>query len=160
MSTMHETEAVGATRSYLVIGQAGSLYCLEMLSARSVLDVERVAPVPGAAPGMVGVVNVGGRVLALADLAIALQGSPTPAEEWTTAIVLDGRDGDEMALAVLADVVDVVELGADDIQPPPAFGLGASAGLVTGVVHLGPDRLGLVLDPDRLVDSFDPELPA
>jgi chemotaxis signal transduction protein len=68
--------------------------------------------------------------------------------------VLEPRDPDGEPLALLAEVVDVIELGEDRIQPPPSFGLGERAPLVAGVVHLGEERLALVLDAHRLLDVF------
>jgi purine-binding chemotaxis protein CheW len=140
--------------TYVLVSVGGTLYCVDVARVHGVVEVDTVTQVPGA-PGQIrGVMNVGGRVLPLGDLAIALGGTPTTNGARTTALLLDTNGRDGPAFAMLGDVVDVVELGEDRIEPPPSFGLGAAASLVVGVAHLGSEDLALVLDPERLLESM------
>lgn len=67
------------------------------------------------------------------------------------AVLLSLRDGDVPALALLGEVLDVVELDEERMEPPPPFGLGGAAPLVSAVAHLGDGELALVLHPGRLL---------
>ena len=140
--------------TYVLVSVCGTLYCVDVTRVHGVVEVDAVTQVPGA-PGQIrGVMNVGGRVLPLGDLAIALGGAPTTNGARTTAFLLDTNRRDGPAFAMLGDVVDVVELSEDRIEPPPSFGLGAAASLVTGIAHLAAGDLALVLDPERLLESM------
>jgi purine-binding chemotaxis protein CheW len=125
-----------------------------MLRVRSVVEIGPVTPVPGAPTALLGVVNVGGRAIALADLAVVLGGERLPGRERATALVLEPSESEGEPIALLAEVVDVIELGADRIEPTPAFGLGARTSLVAGVAHIDGEQLALVLDPHQLAAAL------
>jgi purine-binding chemotaxis protein CheW len=148
-------DRVGESRmTYVLMNVGGTLYCVDVACVHGVVEVDSVTQVPGAPRQIRGVMNVGGRVLPLGDLAVALGAPPTTNGGRTTAVLLDTNGTDGPAFAMLGDVMDVLELGEDRIEPPPSFGLGAAAPLVTGIVHLAEGNLALVLDPERLLESM------
>ncbi len=77
--------------------------------------------------------------------------TPPDEDAPVMAVLLSLRDGDVPALALLGEVLDVVELDEERMEPPPPFGLGGAAPLVTAVAHLGDGELALVLHPGRLL---------
>lgn len=148
-------QAPGPVRTYLLLDMAGDLYCLEMSCVRSVADVGRPTAVPGAPGPLLGVVNLGGRVVAIADLAAVLGRAPSPERTRTTALVLNPVGPEDAPLALVADVLEVVEIADQAIERPPSFGLGPRAALVKGVAHVAHQRLALVIDMDRLMALFE-----
>jgi purine-binding chemotaxis protein CheW len=145
----------GPSRTYILLEARGQLYCLDMSWIRAVVVVGHATPVPGAPNPLLGVVNIGGRVVALGDLSAALGGERSPRHERATAVVLAPPDVEVAPLAIVADVLEVVELGDEAIELPPSFGVGATVSTVRGVAHLGQERLALVLDAKRLLASFE-----
>jgi chemotaxis signal transduction protein len=102
------------------------------------------------------VINVRGRVLPLGDLAVVLDAAPARdgGRDPATVVLVGPRHADVPALGVLGEVLDIVELDAATVEPPPPFGLGPAAPLVTGVVRLAAGGLALVLDPEQLLAAM------
>jgi len=161
LSSAVETTAPSGTESttYVVLSVGGSSWCLDVRSVREIVPTPRITRVPGAPSGISGVINVRGRVIPLGDLGLALGFEESVVGPRATAVVLDlGVDGAD--LAVLAEVVDVLELGDDRLDLPPDFGLGLAAPFVRAVAHLADDELALVLEPNLLFQPTDvPSLP-
>lgn len=140
--------------TYVLLQVANAVYAVDVEWALGVVPVSPVTRVPGAGPAIRGVINVRGRVLPLADLAVAVEGveasRASGREDPPTALLMATPGADVPELAALAQVLDIVELDAGSLEPPPAFGLGAAAALVAGVLRRPGGGLAMVLDPDRL----------
>jgi purine-binding chemotaxis protein CheW len=140
--------------TYVLLGVGDTRFCVDVRRVNGVIQTSGVTRVPGAPGQILGVINVRGRVLPLGDLAIVLGDPPSPDGPGATAVLLATDGGESPTFALLGDVLDVVELERDRLEPPPRFGLGNAARLVTAVAHLGPDGLALVLDPECLMRSM------
>lgn len=138
--------------TYVLLQVANAMYAVDVGWALGVVPVGPVTRVPGAGPAIRGVINVRGRVLPLADLAVAVDGGRASGREDppSTALLMATPGADVPELAALAQVLDIVELDAGTLEPPPAFGLGEAAALVAGVLRRPGGGLAMVLDPDAL----------
>jgi chemotaxis signal transduction protein len=113
---------------------AGESYAVPVGDVVEVAELGDVAPVPGAAPALIGVRNLRGRVLPVIDLAtvFALPRSAAPER-----IVIAER-GDRMA-GLAVDAVDGVEpLGdaSEDVDSPHLAGAALADGALVGVVDV------------------------
>ena len=150
-------EAGDADRTtYVVAEVADAQYCIDVARVREIVPVGRITVVPGAEPAILGVLNVRGRVMALADLSAALRGPGCDGQEDEcptrgAAMVLDLEASGEIAVAV-HEVIDVIELPAGALQPPPSFGLGGAARYALAVAALS-TGLAVVLDVEALFGS-------
>lgn len=154
-SATDDDEAPGVT-TYVLVEVGGTSYCLDVGHVHGVVPKGPVTRVPGADSTIRGVINVRGRVLPLGDLAVVL-GSGVASDECgdaTTVVLLGARCDEVPAFAVLGNVYDIVELDDANLEPPPPFGLGTAAPLVTGVARLPGGGLGLILDCDQLMASM------
>lgn len=141
--------------TYVLVEVAGTRYGLDVAWVHGVVATGSVTRVPGAGTAIRGVINVRGRVLPLGDLVVALgDGAASSGEDPATALLLGPVGGDVPEFALLGEVLDVVELDDERMEPPPPFGLGAAARLVTGVARPAEGGLALVLDPERLLASM------
>ncbi len=67
-------------------------------------------------------------------------------------------DGAPTVVGVLADsVLEVIELGPDDVEPTPAFGTQVKVDFLLGVGKIG-KRFVLLLDLDRVISADEKEL--
>jgi purine-binding chemotaxis protein CheW len=130
----------------LIVRFAGQRVALPAAAVESVVEVEALAPVPGAAPHIAGLAALRSRVLTVVDCAASLApGGRLPAESREAAVtVIDGH-----AYALLVEgVEDVVEAEAG--QSPPLPLAGGWARISGGAVEAGGDLL-LVADLAALI---------
>ncbi len=140
------------TVQYLGFSLAEELYAIELLRIREIIEHLPITRVPGMPPPVLGVINLRGRVVPVVDLAVKLGLGPRPLTRWTCFIIVDAQqDGERVPLGLLVDSVsEVLDLGAGDIQPPPAFGTRLGADCLRGVGRQQ-ERFLLLLDLDRLL---------
>jgi purine-binding chemotaxis protein CheW len=145
-------------RQYLSFSLAGSEYGVGILKVREILQYEPVTRVPSTPRSIRGVINLRGQVVPVIDLAAKFgAGETTPARLTCILIVEADVDGQSTVVGVLADAVrEVIELGADDVEPPPSFGTRVKVDFLLGMGKVG-KRFVLLLDLDRVVSADEAE---
>jgi purine-binding chemotaxis protein CheW len=141
---------------YLTFQLAGDDYAFGILRVKEILEHETITRVPNAPAAVRGVINLRGAVVPVVDLALRF-GLPATAVTRRTCIVIVEvqSDGEELVMGVLVDAVSqVIDLTADDIEPPPPFGAKVR---VDHIVGMGKQdkRFVLILDIDRLLGGLD-----
>jgi purine-binding chemotaxis protein CheW len=151
MSTLLPPE-LARPAQYLGFSLADEQYALELLRIREIIEHVPITRVPGMPPAVLGVINLRGRVVPVVDLAVKLGLGPRPLTRWTCFIIVDAlQEGERVPLGLLADSVsEVLDLSAEDIQPPPSFGTRLSVDSLRGVGRQQ-ERFVLLLDLDRLL---------
>lgn len=118
----------------------GESYALPVENVLEVAELGEIAPVPGAAPSVLGVRNLRGQVLPVFDLA-RIFGIP---REGTSARLLVAEDGPRRAGFAIDEVTDVGDLPDPDEEGESPFLRGAA---------LVGDALVGVVDVPRLFDA-------
>jgi purine-binding chemotaxis protein CheW len=131
-----ERDEESVTARYLVVEAGGQRFAWELAQVREIIPARAATRLPGAPPAVLGLLNLRGTVLTVADLARVL--ALEPAEGRSIVVIEDeGR-----ALGVRVDQVRAVAHAADAVLEPVDGARGA-AGLVTAMVRLaeGPAAL-------------------
>lgn len=139
---------------YLGLFIGGEEYAIGILRVKEILQFESLTRVPGTPHSIRGVINVRGNVVPVVDLAVKF-GLPETAITGRTCIVIVevALDGLPTVMGVMADSVSqVIDLGPDDIQAPPAFGTRVHVDYLLGMGRAG-KRFSLILDIDRLLSE-------
>ncbi len=139
---------------YLGLFIGGEEYAIGILRVKEILQFESLTRVPGTPHSIRGVINVRGSVVPVVDLAVKF-GLPETAITGRTCIVIVEveLDGANTVMGVMADSVSqVIDLGPDDIQAPPAFGTRVHVDYLLGMGRAG-KRFSLILDIDRLLSA-------
>ena len=146
------------TNQYLTFRLAGDDYAVGVLRVREIIEYALPTRVPAAPPVIRGVINLRGSVVPVADLAVKFRLGAQPVTKRSCIVIVDARLGDEPAVVgLVADAVSsVVDLGAADIEPPPAFGTRAHAHLLQGLGRVG-ERFVMILDLDRVLSQAEIE---
>ncbi|MFL5351031.1 chemotaxis protein CheW [Archangium sp.] len=139
---------------YLGFSLAGETYAIELLRIREIIEHVPITRVPGMPPAVLGVINLRGRVVPVVDLAVKMGMGPRPITRWTCFVIVEAlMDGERTALGLLADSVsEVLDLGPDDIEPPPTFGTRAPVDYLRGLGRRE-QRFILLLDLDRMLSA-------
>jgi purine-binding chemotaxis protein CheW len=148
------TTPAGERRQYLRFGLAGTDYAVGILQVKEILQFETTTRVPGVPPSVRGVINLRGSVVPVLDLALKL-GLPETAVTKRTCILIVETDvgGERAVMGVMADEVrEVLELGPEDVEPPPSFGARVRVEFLQGMgkVEKG---FALLLDLDRVLSA-------
>lgn len=129
--------SLSATRRWLRVAVGGDSYAVELLRVQEVGRTAPVVAMRGAAPCVLGAMNLRGRIVPVLDLGLWLGTArsidPTAAPDERARIVVVERDN-ELIGALVTAVDDVVTLGAEGIEPP----LGGSQNhAIVGVARVG-----------------------
>lgn len=146
--------------SFVSIQLSGEGYLVAVRHVREILDIPEIAQSPGAAPDLLGLIDVRGETISVLDLRGRL-GLPRGAQDRDARIlVLEPADGDDdtRPLGIVADrVLDVLEVAADAFETPPRSA--PSGGLVRRLTRIR-GRIAFVLDVRKAVfgsaDQLDP----
>ena len=136
---------------YLTFFIRGEEYAVGILRVKEIIEYETVTRVPAVPPHVRGVINLRGAVLPVVDLAAKFGSPETDVTRTTCIVIVETQLRDEIVVAgVMTDAVsEVVDLGADQIEPPPPFGTGVRVDFLVGMGKLD-GRLVLILDIDRV----------
>ncbi len=146
-------------RQYLSFSMGGADYAVGILQVKEILQFESITRVPSVPASVRGVINLRGTVVPVVDLSIKFGQGETPVSKRTCVLVIEATlDGQPAIMGVLADgVTEVLELGADDIEPPPPFGARVQVPYLTGMGKVGHGFV-LLIDLDRILAAEEKDL--
>lgn len=153
MSAARAPTAGPAAGKYLTVALDRETYGLAVLNVREIIRLQRITPVPSMPAHVRGVINLRGRVIAVVDLRTKF-GLKAECAERTCIVVVQVRAGREAApMGLIVDGVDeVVNLGAQDIEPTPDFGPAVDTAAFLGMAKVK-GRVVTLLDLDRVVEA-------
>jgi purine-binding chemotaxis protein CheW len=152
MGTMESSE----TNQYLTFNLDNEVFGLAILKVREVLDFTSITRVPQTPAYMRGVINLRGSVVPVMDLRLKFNMAQTEKTVNTCIIITEVElNGELVVLGALADSVqEVVDLDADQIEPPPHMGTRLRTDFIKGMGKHG-DGFIIVLDIDKVFSSED-----
>ena len=153
------------TTQFLSFQLAGEEFAFGILRVKEILEYDTITRVPSAPAAIRGVINLRGSVVPVVDLALLFGLAPTAVTKRTCIVIVEVRaDDTEIVMGVLADAVSqVIDLGPDAIEPPPAFGSRVRVEYLVGMGKVDARKFVLILDIDRLLGDVTlpaPEAPA
>jgi len=146
----------GEHAQYLTFRVADAEYGVGILQVREIIEYDTITRVPLAPPAVRGVLNLRGSVVPVVDLAVKFGLPESTITKRSCVVVVECvLDGELTVMGVLCDAVSqVVDLTADDIEPPPAFGSRVRIEFLRGMGKLG-EGFVLLLDLDRLLSTAE-----
>lgn len=134
---------------YVVFHLADEEYGIPVGQVNSIIRYEPATPVPRAPQGVLGVINLRGRVIPVIDLLLRFKGRPFEPGTFARILVAEGEAG-PVGLAVDA-ATEVTEFDPEAVRPVPDGVLAAeTARAFTGVVERE-GSLVILLDLDEAV---------
>lgn len=134
---------------WLLMRCAGQDYAVELLKVQEVVLPTTLLPLRGAAPSMLGVMNLRGQVVPVIDLSTYLH-RPVQEDDAATRFVVLEEHGEPLGLRVSA-VAEVVDISARQIEASEHIQTGRTAtGLFHGVARIGKSTV-ILLDASVLM---------
>jgi purine-binding chemotaxis protein CheW len=139
---------MSTNRQYCTFYLGEQCYGLDVLAVQEIVRSQPLTRVPLAHPVVRGLMNLRGQIVTAIDLRRRLDLPLRDHERESVNVVLQTDDG---SVALLVDEVgEVLEVAEEQFEGPPETLAGPSRPLIQGAYKL-PDRLLVILDPDRIV---------
>ncbi|MCA8967104.1 MAG: chemotaxis protein CheW [Planctomycetes bacterium] len=133
---------------WVTFSLADETYGIDVMQVQEVLRVSEIAPVPGAPPYVLGIVNLRGSVVTVIDTR-ARFGLPSRDPDDAARIVI--IEADKQVVGMLVDgVAEVVEIRQSAIESTPNVGNDDSARYIQGV-YSQDDGLLILVDLNKLL---------
>jgi purine-binding chemotaxis protein CheW len=161
MSLEQQAGALAASavhQQYLTFKLGEEHFAAEIGKVREILDVTTITKVPQSCEFLLGVINLRGSVLPVADLRLRLGLSRTALTVNSCIVVTEIEFNQEkVTLGILVDSVqEVFDLAEAGLEPPPRLGLQLDTSFLKGMARQN-ERFLMVLDVDRLFSSLGGE---
>jgi len=113
-----------AAGKYMTFKLAAEEYGLEIMKVREIIRLMEITRVPRTRDFMRGVINLRGRVIPVVDLRLKFGMEKTESTDQTVIIVVQFSGGSgEITIGILVDeVLEVLSIAEENIEPPPSFG--------------------------------------
>jgi purine-binding chemotaxis protein CheW len=126
----------------------GETYGINVMQVQEVLRYTEIAPVPGASPHVIGIINLRGSVVTVIDTRMRFGLPPAEITEHTRIVIIETQSH---VIGIMVDsVAEVVYLRQSEIDMAPNVGNDESARFIQGVCHKDGELLILV-DLDKLL---------
>ncbi len=138
-----------AVRQYLAFNLGPEEYALDIRSIREIIKVREFTDVPRAPGFVLGIISLRGVVVPVFDLMVRLRlGQP----EITSSSRIIVCQAGELVVGLLVDSINqVIKLGDDGIEPPPAVLSGLDQDFMTGIGRYQ-GRMVILLNIDNVLD--------
>jgi len=138
---------------FLTFALGDEVFALDIRTVREIIQYGPMTTVP-LMPGFVrGVINLRGAVVPVIDLKARFGRRAAQVGKKTCIVIFDAtRDGERVELGLLVDAVsEVIEIAADQIEPPPNFGAAVRRDFIHGMGKVA-NRFVIILEPDKALD--------
>lgn len=145
-----DESAAKNTSQWVTFTLADETYAVNVLRVQEVLKVADIAPVPGAPPYVLGIVNLRGNVVPVVDTRMRMSLPPRQPDDSTRIVIIEVN---EEPVGMMVDAVaEVVELDDEAVDAAPSAASEDGARYIHGVVSKESDLL-ILLDVDRLLEN-------
>lgn len=148
----HSLQTDSRTGKYLTFFLSGEEYGVEILKVQEIIGRMPITPVPLTSKYIRGVINLRGKIHPIMDIKIKFGMEETQLTDETCIIVISTSS---MMMGVLVDKVsEVVNIGSEDIEDTPSFGVDVNMDYLLGVGKTG-GRVRLLLDIEKVITASD-----
>lgn len=109
---------------YLTFLLNGETFAIKISGIREIIEFDGMTCVPLMPAFLRGVLNLRGAVVPVVDISVRFGRAETPIGPQTCVVILEVEHEEETQnVGILVDSVsEVVEIAAEDVEPPPTFG--------------------------------------
>ena len=145
--------AAEPSAQFLTFTLGEGVFAMDIRTVREIIQYGPMTTVP-LMPGFVrGVINLRGAVVPVIDLQARFGRPAAQVGKKTCIVIFDSlRQDDRVELGLLVDAVsEVIEIGAEAIEPPPNFGTSVRRDFICGIGKVA-KRFVIILDPNKAFD--------
>jgi len=149
-------DGITESTQYLTFNLEDEVFALDITKVREVLEFSSVTKVPRVPEFMRGVINLRGSVVPVLDMRMKFGMSKTEKTVNTCVIIVEiVIDDDPIMLGALADSVkEVMDIDAENIEPPPKIGTKLRTDFIKGMGKHN-EEFVIILDIDKVFSTDD-----
>ena len=127
---------------------------LEILKVQEIIGLMNITAVPRTPAFVRGVINLRGKVIPVIDLRLKFGMDEAETTELTCIMVVQvGLGSSVVTMGVIVDQVsEVMDITADNVEPPPAFGDAEAERFLMGMGKFQ-EHVVMLLDADRILSA-------
>lgn len=125
-------------------------YGLDIMKVKEIRGYEAVTKIANAPAFIKGVLNLRGDIVPIVDLRLKFDVGEATYNEFTIVIML--HIGERIVGIVVDAVSDVINIGSDEVKPPPQFGVAFDSQYLHGLVAVN-DHMVILLNIEKLISS-------
>jgi purine-binding chemotaxis protein CheW len=137
---------------YLTFALSKEEYAIEILRVQEIKGYSAITPIPNTPPHIKGVMNLRGTVVPIVDLRIKFGLPDVEYNQFTVIIVVNVSN--RVVGIVVDSVSDVLNISAEEVEPPPSLGAGTDTSFLIGMAKSS-DRLIAMLDIEKVIGIVD-----
>ena len=139
---------------YLTFQLGQEIYGLRILKVQEIMGMMAVTHIPRTPLFVRGVVNLRGKVIPVIDLRLKFGMESHEDTERTCVIVVQIVRGDQQVTMglIVDEVSEVVDIAAEQIEPPPSFGSAVDTAFILGMGKVG-EKVVMLLDVDCVLSG-------
>ncbi|MDH4273474.1 MAG: chemotaxis protein CheW [Gammaproteobacteria bacterium] len=143
-------ESVESTTQWVTFRLGEEVYGIDVVRIREVLRLTDIAPVPGAADYVLGIINLRGNVVTVIDTRKRF-GLP-PVENTDSSRIVIVEVGNHVLGMLVDGVAEVIDVEASSIDTPPSLGGDDNSRYILGVASRQ-DELLILVDVRKLLGN-------
>jgi purine-binding chemotaxis protein CheW len=150
MSTNATKSAEDPILQWVTFRLENESYGINVMQVQEVLRYTEIAPVPGAPPYVLGIINLRGNVVTVIDTRSRFALPNAETTDQTRIVIIEAEN---QVVGILVDAVaEVVYLRQSEIETTPNVGNEESAKFIQGVCHKN-DELLILVDLEKLMSD-------
>lgn len=142
---------------YLTFTLDEEAYGIPILKVKEIIGMMTITQVPKMPEFMKGVINLRGKIIPVTDLRIKFGLNEAEVHDRTCIIVveMDSNTGKSVNGVIVDSVSDVLDIGDDNIEPPPSgYGVDIEQEFLTGMGKVR-DKVVMLIDTDKILTSAE-----
>ncbi|MEJ1338474.1 MAG: chemotaxis protein CheW [Candidatus Sedimenticola sp. (ex Thyasira tokunagai)] len=124
------------------------IYGINVMQVQEVLRLSEIAPVPGAPPYVLGIINLRGNVVTVIDTRSRFGLNPGEISNSSRIVIIEAE---KQVVGILVDsVAEVIDLHLSEVEPAPNVGNQESSKYIQGVATVN-NKLLILVDLNKLL---------
>jgi len=142
----------GDTHQYLTFTLGSEMFAVGILNVKEIIEYGNLTEIPMMPAFIRGVINLRGAVVPVVDLAARFGGKISDVQRRTCIVIVEVTQEDaKHDIGIMVDAVsEVLEIQANEIEPPPSFGAKIRADFIAGMGKVG-GKFVIILQIDRVL---------
>jgi purine-binding chemotaxis protein CheW len=142
----------GDTHQYLTFTLGGEMFAVGILNVKEIIEYGNLTEIPMMPTFIRGVINLRGAVVPVVDLAARFGGKISEVQRRTCIVIVEiTQDDSKHDIGIMVDAVsEVLEIQANEIEPPPSFGAKIRADFIAGMGKVA-GKFVIILQIDRVL---------